>query len=119
MVLPLRCLFLRPLALYSRLNGVLHLSERRFIGIGLSTPGEVLGEQFVLFSPWHDMNMEVRHTLANAVIHADERPTSVQALFEDTRQQLDICKQGSDEILWEVDECLIMRLRHEEHMPVQ
>ena len=78
-----------------------------------------MGEQFVIFSTGHDMNMEVWHTLAYAIIDADECPTSFQALFNDTSQQLDVCKQGSYEILWEVDECLIMRLRHEEHMPVQ
>jgi hypothetical protein len=69
-------------------QSLLHGSDRRRILVGLARPEEAL--EAVLASPWHDMDMQMRNALADAVVDGDEGPVGLQAMLDRSRQELGV-----------------------------
>jgi len=59
---------------------LLRLQESGFIGVWVSWPKEPLEPVFV--SAWHDVNVQMRDTLADAVIDRHKRALCSQSLFQ-------------------------------------
>src|SRR5688572_21443471 len=60
------------------------------------------------------MDVEVRHTLAHAVVHGDERALRPEAALDRDREAPRVREERLDEVEGQVPEGLVMHLRHEE-----
>jgi hypothetical protein len=72
--------------------------------------------QAILVAPGHDVDVQVRHTLAHAVIDRNERALGAHRQLHRPSQQPCIAKQRSDKLLGQVPESLEMPARDEQGM---
>jgi hypothetical protein len=83
-------------------QGLLHGSDRRLIFVGLARPEEALE---AIFAPtWHNMDVQVRDTLADAVVDGDEGTMGLQAMLDRSRQELGVGHQGCEQSRWQVEQ---------------
>ena len=65
--------------------------------VPIRLPGPEEASEAIPAPPGNDVNVEVGHALADAVVDGDERAVRVQARFNRTGQRLDVREQEVDE----------------------
>src|SRR5580698_1291837 len=86
----------------------LGLAHRFLAGMRLAGPEEAT--QPVLFAAWHDVHMQMRNALADAIVDGDERSFGRHSVLDGASEQLDVCKERSEQLFWQVGQGLNVRL---------
>lgn len=99
----------------ARRQGLLYLNERlvRFVsGPRPKEPPETI-------SPMarHNMNVKVRHALADSIIDRNKCPFCLHCFLHGSRQELCPHKKASHKILGKIEQGFIMRPRNQQAMP--
>src|SRR5437762_8935636 len=81
---------------------------------GVLRAGPEEAAQAVLAIPRHDMDVEVGHALADAVVDRDERTGGAERGLHRAREPLRLSEQRSDELRRQVDQRLVVHLGHEQ-----
>ena len=88
------------------------VQHRLLIFVGGARPEGAF--QPILFVARHQVNMQVRHTLADTVVDRHKRLFCLQAPFNDTFDPLGVLEQGRHKRCGRVRQSLHMELRHEQ-----
>src|SRR5438445_12113458 len=85
----------------------------------LALPDEPRGEESVAFVARHDVNVKVRHALADPGVRRDERSLCFERLLHGDRGSTHRAEDRRQQLVREVVESLDVRRRHHQHVAVQ
>src|SRR5260221_421334 len=95
---------------------VFHL---RVVLIFLALPDEPSREQSVAFVSWDDVNVKVRHALADPSVRRDERALGAKRLLYCDRRSSDGGEDRREQVVGQIVERLDVPCRHDEHVSWQ
>ena len=62
------------------------------------------------------MHVQMRNTLAHAIIHRDERPVRLHSRFDCARQNLNVAKDRFNQVCRQIDQSFIVLFGYEQAM---
>src|SRR5580658_7150174 len=86
----------------------LGLAHRFLARMRLAGPEEAT--QAVLFTSRHDVHMQMRNALADTIVDGDERSFGRHSVLDGASEQLDVGKERSEQLFWQVGQRLKVRL---------
>jgi len=72
--------------------------------------------QSILSPPGHDMNVKMRHALADPVVHSHKGSVRLQRRFNGARQKLGVLKKRPRQIGRQIEQSLVMSSRNQQAM---
>jgi len=87
-------------------QGLLHGHKRCFIFVGMARPEEAF--EAVFAAAWYDMDVQMGHALADAVVDGDEGSVGLQATLDRSGQELCIGHQGCEQSGWQVEQRFVV-----------
>ncbi len=72
--------------------------------------------QAVFAASRHNVDMQVRHALADAIVHRYERPVCSHRRFDGEREKLGILKERRDQFLGQISQGFVVLFRNQKAM---
>ena len=72
--------------------------------------------QSVFAASRHNVRVQMRHALADAIVHRDEGSVSFQRRLDCTTEKLRIPEEGSDQVLGQISQSFVVLFRNQQAM---